>query len=885
MSTRYTPVTELFYAGEWHDISADVFNKRKVRITRGTQNEGGEPDAATCTLMINNGASLVAPGVVGRYSRRNPRSDLFGVIGRRVPVRVTVPQLTSAPVRFVGDVLEWPAQWDLTASVRWVEVTAYGLRHTVSAAPLQSALRRAIPATGPAGYWPLEDPAGAPLARSPIPGCPPARPFGYSRFEAPFTGEPLPPAGLPEFGTGDVGPGSAPVVDLSRGGTLRGLVPQPAGESGWRVEWVMTQPRDQADSRTPIWWETTDAFTDHPSEETMRYEANVAASGMTIFYGRMSTSYGSGWSAFTIADGLPHHYRVDGDQDGGTIRIRVWVDGLLAATVASFSDTLAGTVGQVTEWVLNPRERENGDDLMPSLGHVAIWSPVPGTSDTVSAATGHAGETAGDRFERLCAEESVPGYTLIGDAASSAPMGPQRRLSVLELLQECADADDAILTEARGTRALVMRLRSTLYNQTPLVLAHGSGRLAAPLTPVDDDKLIVNDVTLRTPAGDETRIVQEEGALNVQDPTDDPDGVGRMPVELDRNVADAAELESAAWWMLSAGTIDETRFPQIPVDLTSQAWDDTARDAAAAVDVGDLVQLRGLDAFGLPPDPVEQIVEGYAEEFDLSSLRITWSTSPGALYRVGVLASTTRTGTRGSVTTADVDAGVDTALPVARAAGNRSLWTVRPADFPMELLVSGVRLTATSCAQAGPVNPNGTFEVDASGWSGTGGTVGRSTAQAHTGSASLLLTPDGVSAEAIAATDVIPVHALDGAYPWTWSAWVRCASTRVIDMQILWYDDGGGLLGTTTVTAGVIADTWTQLGATSSPPASAARVSGRVRLTGTPTSGVLTYIDDAELSEPGRQTFTIAATPVNGVEKTILAGSPVRPVAPWRLAR
>src|SRR3546814_20149894 len=48
----------------------------------------GETSVSTSALRLNNGDSRVAAGVQGRYSPRNPRSDLFGKIGRNTPIRV-----------------------------------------------------------------------------------------------------------------------------------------------------------------------------------------------------------------------------------------------------------------------------------------------------------------------------------------------------------------------------------------------------------------------------------------------------------------------------------------------------------------------------------------------------------------------------------------------------------------------------------------------------------------------------------------------------------------------------------------------------------------------------------------------------------------------------
>lgn len=81
-------ITELYYSGAWNAITSDVRDAEPIAMKRGRRNWTSHADPATCTLKINNGASKVAPGQFGRYSPRNPRSDLYGLIGRNTPIRV-----------------------------------------------------------------------------------------------------------------------------------------------------------------------------------------------------------------------------------------------------------------------------------------------------------------------------------------------------------------------------------------------------------------------------------------------------------------------------------------------------------------------------------------------------------------------------------------------------------------------------------------------------------------------------------------------------------------------------------------------------------------------------------------------------------------------------
>lgn len=89
------PKVELFYDGAWNDITADARTKQDILMTRGRADESANASPASLTLQLRNGYSKVNPAVTGRYSPRNPRSDLYGKIGRNTPLRVRVGD--SAP--------------------------------------------------------------------------------------------------------------------------------------------------------------------------------------------------------------------------------------------------------------------------------------------------------------------------------------------------------------------------------------------------------------------------------------------------------------------------------------------------------------------------------------------------------------------------------------------------------------------------------------------------------------------------------------------------------------------------------------------------------------------------------------------------------------------
>lgn len=86
MAFPQTPLdvrTELQIGGVWTDVTADVYTRDPITITRGSADEATSSEPSSCSLTLNNRA--------GKYSPRNPMSPYYGAIGRNTPVRVSVP--------------------------------------------------------------------------------------------------------------------------------------------------------------------------------------------------------------------------------------------------------------------------------------------------------------------------------------------------------------------------------------------------------------------------------------------------------------------------------------------------------------------------------------------------------------------------------------------------------------------------------------------------------------------------------------------------------------------------------------------------------------------------------------------------------------------------
>ncbi len=154
-------------------------------------------------------------------------------------------------------------------------------------------------------------------------------------------------------------------------------------------------------------------------------------------------------------------------------------------------------------------------------------------------------------------------------------------------------------------------------------------------------------------------------------------------------------------------------------------------------------------------------------------------------------------------------------------------------------------------AEGTTLNSNPFFEVDAAGWFANAGegTLVRSTAQFHEGTASLLLTPDGVGTQAaarsVASTGISPGEVLRA------SAWMRCAVARTVSLRIDWRDAAGVFMSTTTTPLSLAANTWTFCEVVGTAPASTAQAGLTMLMTGTPPASNTLHVDEARLRRVG----------------------------------
>ncbi|MBW8087751.1 hypothetical protein IGW14_06750 [Streptomyces hygroscopicus subsp. hygroscopicus] len=666
-NTPLDVVVEIFAGDRWVDITSDVYMRESITITRGRSAQGDQVDPSRCEVTLNNRE--------GKYSPRNPMGAYYGKIGRNTALRVSA----NGQVRFVGEVSEWPTEWDVSGQDVYAQVTAAGVlrRLNQGASPIKSTMTRRVPSLAPLAYWPMEEGASATKAHSPLENVRDMQADGFT------------------WAAVDTLPGSSALPTVGSASILRGVVPRPSGNpTSWHVEFVYNLSSVTSTFRSVMKIASTG---------TVREWALQLSTGTARIYGTNEDGaviVNDSWPIGSdLYDGRWNRWQFVLSASGNSIDyLSNWIN--VGGAGGAVSSNYTGTIGRVLD-VHSPETGFSQDLSGMALGHVGVFSPLSTTSyDNVDI--GLRGETAGTRMIRLTTEENIP-FVLLGDPDRQARVGPQKPATVLDILGDAADADGGILYEQRDAAALIYRDTGTLYNQ-PVRLAlnyETPGHISPPFKPSDDDQYLRNEITVTRRDGTSAVDSLNVGPLSTQAP---PNGVGRYQDSKDINFYTDDQPAQMASWLVYMGTWDEARYPTVHVDLSAGV---SLIDDATAVDVGDRITISNPPAW-LPPDQIDLLTQGYTEVIGVYDWDITFNCTPGGPWSHIAQVGVSRADTAGSTLNTAVSATA-TSLSIATVSG--PVWAdsaTYPGDFPFDVLVAGERMTVT--AISGSTSPQ-TFTV------------------------------------------------------------------------------------------------------------------------------------------------------------------------------
>jgi len=817
-----------------------------------------------------------------------PEYGEVGVFCKDGTALVTFAEVEINQWRAHAEIAKLPQRWDLSRQDRWVPVAARGILQRLGQGrkSLDSAVTLHLQEYTTSRLWiPLEtvDP-GSNLAGNRIDGGADAYVGGLSQ-------------GTPDQTGTFALPGVSGYAILENDNSFLIARTKPGAAAGtysnlvfWRIP--------AAPSADILLWSVETSGTVRRFLIYLQTDLSFRVELRSDVNALIASGFGAAYSGTDLPLGCWLASNLYVFQNGGNIEWALNYHRPGSANFYTVNGVNAGTVGVSREVRFNSSSVHTAAGNM-QIAHVFHY---PGdlpfvTADFARAAYAYIGEEAVTRYLRLTGNARI-NSTTTGFTGDSKPMGAQRPAKLLDLLEECAEVDDSILMEERDDFGLNMRTRESLWNQIALALDIDAGHLSPPLDPVNDDQATRNDVTVKRVNGSFATSVQTEGPLNINAPEDDPDGVGTYDEGPEMNFRSDSQLQAAANWRRSRGTIDEVRYPGIRADYTAVAYQNSPSFAASILskDSGDMLSILNVE---VGYDATDQIVQSYTEHIDQYEFDSTFVTAPGKLYRVGVVGKTTRLATRYQFLNADFDAGVDTRLSAVltgrpTSISGAGLWVQvadDPGSFPFEIEVAGSRLRVRATGDV--LNANPYFDGGITDYVASGTTTlywDRYPGQFKSGIASMRQTATGATTGGAVQTQAGNAVTVAG-QNYQVSGWLM-SNVALTDVRLAvdWYQSNGTTFISTSlptqIATGVL--TWVHFVATVTAPALGARA--RIKTRAVLANTDILWVDDLRIMpvtsySASPQTLSVDLAPTNGVDNlTLPSGSPITVVQPWQMA-
>lgn len=682
---------ELYLGGAWVDITPYVRYRNRIKIYRGRRDEQTQAAPAYCTLTLNN--------TDGRFSPRNASGAYYGLIGRNVKFRVRVNPGSGFSTRFTGVVSEWPPRWIPGDGERWVNIRADGTLRRLGQGKgaAKSAMRRKydndeLTPFFLVNYWPLE----GGQASTDLFDVVNEEPTSIVPFN-PFNTDDV---GSPRFGSVDLAPGSDFVVDIS-GSWRLDLYATPyestgahcvrtvfnIGTSKFETGQLVSYGIRMQPYVSPVHFKYDVYFGSDSVLYVNVIESNpnfdVVAGPTTV----LSTTLDDAW------DGNARQVTITMSDIGGTsINMNMFLNGVLidtavyVATVAGLMDQPVWRIGSFTT---------NGASSTTGFGHVALYSSsvadAQGDVDFYEALYGHPGELATDRFARICTEEGIE-YTIDEVFVENQGMGAQSIDPPLDLLRDCEDVNEGLIDEDLDG-SLRLSSRTFRYNREIAFQLDYLTQVMQPFEPTDDDLLIRNDWTISRRDGATKQYVKTSGPLNVSDPDEGNDGVGRYDESATLSLEDDQQPIQHASWRVHKGTVDEQRFPRICLNFAKSP---ELIDAYLAADISSRFLIVNAPADTGPTGQLDQVIEYVVEYIDPLFWEVELTGSPYASNRVAVLGDVVLRLDCGASTLAEVLDTTETGIDLSIA--DLCYWTHDYGDYVITVDREDMLVTAVSAA-------------------------------------------------------------------------------------------------------------------------------------------------------------------------------------------
>lgn len=614
------------------------------------------------------------------------RSGISGTNTNALPITYAYSGLVVKNIRASGELTELTPSWDETHQNKTVKLRADGVLRRLRQGdpPVKSTLRRGIDNTvGVIAYWPCEDEVqGATNISSATDGVGPLTYVGDGPTFAANTDFPCSKA-----------------LPVLRGNMWFGDIPTNAATGSISFQFLASVPASGSDDARVLGAIFTTG--------TVRYwdvlyhtigNGSIAVRG----YNTAGTLVAdSGIVTFAI-NGAPCRIQLTLTQNGANIDCRIGVYRPLSALQWAYWDFSSAT--QMLGAPVHVNMNSNSVHAEVALGHIAVYNVSLDLFQLADETEAYVDELIARRWRRLGNENNI--VTLISGSddtsgvVAGARIGPQRPATLRHLFAQCVSTGQAFMFEARSTVALGIRALETMWTQTPVVTLDYTGdQIMTPLTPAPDDQGRRNDVLAKRSEGGEFRSTQTTGPNNVNPPSEDPEGVGLYEAELDPppNVVTPELLRDVADFALVIGTCQDSRFSQIPLQLSSEGFTEALTLSALDVGRGDRITVSNLTEADIYAQ-VDQLVLGVEETWLADTVHtLIYNTTPAGPYYVLTL-DTDDGRVDGTVTLAENLDTTETSVDVTTVGAE---LTTDAGDHPYRCTINGEEVIVTACSGSG----------------------------------------------------------------------------------------------------------------------------------------------------------------------------------------
>ena len=608
----------------WTDVSAYVDLSQGISLNRGRGRTATQAEPGRCSLTLNNDD--------GRFTWGDPAGAYGLGMGDqpqlRQPLRVSADVGSGYVPIWTGYVDEWAGGWD--GGVRpVVRVTASDRVSRLQLVSLDDgAIMSEVLADSPVAYYPLDEPAGSTSAgdrsgRLQVPLVPLAVGAGSGAVD--FAGAESP--------DGDATAVVLTQTSMTNGQCLIGTATVPTfGSTGsLTVEaWIRTSTIDATYNQYFV-----NLFNRTSSSTIDMTMAILASSGAAeAFWAAANPSGGA-----VIATGSWVHVAFVADNGGGSSAL--YVDGAVVGTGGGPTGTrrLVDTLSIGTSTVLPTGGLYDGQ-----IAHVAVYDTALSAARILAhyeagqASGSFTGDTADERFSRLCRLAGLPSALYASDATATTVLGaqPLDGVGLMDAILQVTDSERGV-AYVDGAGVLTY-LSSASVSGLTSALTLGPSDVDQDVTLTTNDQELVNDVTVTRPGGATQRRADQASI----------DSIGQAATTVDTLLTTDAAAGALADLLLSQGLVVHPRTDDLTLDLRAKATTIDA-DAAVALDTGSRVTVAGLPD-GAPASTLELMVTGVAHrithvEWDLTLTVAPLQTLPAWVLEdatLGVLGVTTR---------------------------------------------------------------------------------------------------------------------------------------------------------------------------------------------------------------------------------------------------